>query len=1088
MLEIVHSSEIQPLVYLAQKSDKRRFRWLDVLQAIEFPRLDVVKDSDHHEPFSIEKLANSIGAAFLDSRLAVTFGSAVSRMNGELDEQLARLFDSPERRNVERAVLETLADLRDRGAVGVISTQGIRETVVSALHRLDPDAAEAYTTSRAIKISERREDGELKVVRRNNQITPFNVTKVQAAIAKAFLASGEDPSPALILAQQVAERIRQERPVYLHIEVIQDYVQAALMRANYFRVAERYIAYRARRALMRDLGRESEKTRSQREGQQEELFSRGAGLELVDRVGRPFLWDPRELEARLDFSLTGLQLPISREALKEELMRSVRSGLSRDDFDRTILLNAKALLEQDPDYALVAGRILLTYIYEEVLGWNIVFDGIGGLKAKHERYFVEYYVTRGVELERLNPELAKFDLKKLAEALDPSSDLDFDLLSIQSLYDRYLIIDRDKKPQVRLEVPQIMWMRVAMGLSLLEKNREETAIEIYNLYRRKLFCSSTPTLFNSGLRRSQLSSCYLYWIDDTIESIMNRGIAENAFLCKWAGGLGGSWTAVRGTGAAIKGTNGLSSGVIPFLKMHNDQLVAVNQGGKRKGAGCAYLEVWHSDIFEFLDLRKNVGDERRRTHDMNTACWIPDLFMQRVNERGYWTLFHSSEVPDLHEIYGAKFKERYELCEALAEAGKIWGKKVPALDLWKKMLLAIFETGHPWFTFKDPCNVRSPQDHCGVVHSSNLCTEITLNTGPDETAVCNLGSLVLPSFFKGGELDRELLRSTVRLAVRMLDNVIDINFYPTEAARRSNLLHRPIGLGVMGLQDVLYIKRLPFDSDEAMEFTDALMEQISYFAFEASSELAIERGKYETYKGSKWDRGLLPIDTVGLLEKERGEAIEVSKTVRLDWDALRKKIKAQGMRNSNVLAIAPTATISNIMTSVPCIEPMYKHLYVESNLSGNFIMLNRALVEELKKLGIWDRRMIDDLKYFDGQIKEIDRIPDETKRLFATAFDINVDYIIRGAAERQKWIDQSQSTNLYSDSTDMRVFSHIYKLAWKSGLKTTYYLRTKAASGIDKATLERPKEKQGKLAPTEAEVRQCSLEAAARGEICESCQ
>jgi ribonucleoside-diphosphate reductase alpha chain len=794
MLELVSSGAVAPLVFLAQKQDKSRFRWLDVLPQVELPRIQVQKSSDQFEPFSIEKLANSVGAAFLDARVAATFGNAVTRMDGELNDRLEQLFQGPERNYVERAVLEALSDVRDRSAAGTITTQGIRETVVSALNRIDRAATEAYTTSRAVKVRVRHDDGELKVVRRNNQITPFNVSKIQAAIAKAFLASGEDPAPALILAQQIVERLRQERPMYIHIEVIQDYVQSALMRAGYFRVAERYIAYRARRALLRDIGRESEKEQPS-DSRQAELFSRGAGLELFDRAGRSVLWDPRELESRMDFVMTGLELPFSREQLREELMRSVRSGLSRDDFDRTILLNAKALLEKDPEFALVAGRILLTYIYEEVLGWNILLDGIGGLKAKHERYFVDYYVKRGIELERLNPELANFDLKRLAEALDPSSDLNFDLLSIQSLYDRYLIIDRARSPQVRLEVPQIMWMRVAMGLSLKEKNREETAIELYNLYRRKLFCSSTPTLFNSGSPRSQLSSCYLYWVDDTIESIMNRGIAENAFLCKWAGGLGGSWTAVRGTGALIKGTNGLSSGVIPFLKMHNDQLVAVNQGGKRKGAGCAYLEVWHTDIFDFLELRKNTGDERRRAHDMNTACWIPDLFMQRVNERGQWTLFHSSDVPDLHEIYGAKFKQRYEHYEQLLEEGKIPGRKIPALDLWKRMLMAIFETGHPWFTFKDPCNVRSPQDHVGVVHSSNLCTEITLNTGPDETAVCNLGSLVLPTFFKSGELDKDLLRSTVRLAVRMLDNVIDINYYPTEAAQRSNLRHRPIGLG-----------------------------------------------------------------------------------------------------------------------------------------------------------------------------------------------------------------------------------------------------------------------------------------------------
>jgi ribonucleoside-diphosphate reductase alpha chain len=1088
------SEEYNPLVFLAQQEGKLKINWIreSGLPTFDQTLVEVIKRDGTREPFAVAKLLNSIGAAYLDSLLASKFGTSVHQISSELNPEIQKLITDEEREEVNYALSEVLKDLQSRIATGQISTQGIAETIISALNRIDTEVADAYVAKRVIKVNSKFDDGELKVVRRNNEITPFNSSKIQAAIAKAFIASGEDPSPALILGEQVGERLKLERPAYVHIEIIQDYVQAALMRAGYFRVAERYIAYRARRALLRDLG-EINQTRS-KDAPPAPLGSFGvitptaASYEFIDSKGRKIIWQAKELELRIDFALTGLKLSILRDELRDELFRSVRSGMTKADVNKSVLLNAKAMMERDPEYALFSGRILLTYIYEEVLGWDILTDGVSGLKQKHEKYFVEQYVNRGIELDMLNSELKNFDLKQLAQALDPSSDLNFDLLSIQTLYDRYLIIDRMNQPEKRIETPQIMWMRIAMGLSLLEKQKEKVAIEIYNLYRRKLFCSSTPTLFNSGTPRSQLSSCFLYYVGDSLEEIMTRGIAENAYLCKYAGGLGGSWTAVRGAGALIKGTNGYGTGVIPFLKIHNDQLVAVNQGGKRKGVGCAYLELWHSDIIEFLDLRKNVGDERRRTHDMNTANWIPDLFMQRLNERSHWTLFHSSEVNDLPEIFGSKFKERYEHYEKLAEEGKIFGKKIQALDLWKKMLAAIFETGHPWFTFKDACNVRSPQDHVGVIHSSNLCTEITLNTGPDETAVCNLGSLILTSFyeldaFNNYALNRDLLRSTVRLAVRMLDNVIDINFYPTEAAKRSNLRHRPVGLGLMGLQDVLFMKKIRFNSDEAVEFNDELMELISYYAIEASSDLALERGKYETYTGSKWDRGLLPIDTIDLLERERGEEVEVSRTKRLDWDSLRNKVKTQGMRNSNVMAIAPTATISNLMGTVPCIEPVYKHLYVESNLSGNFVMLNKYLVSALKEQGLWDSQMVDDLKYYDGQITQIARIPADIQSLFATAFDVTPEYVVKAAAARQKWIDQSQSVNIFASTTDIKTLSHIYKLAWKTGLKTTYYLRTLAASGIDKATISKtPKQK------ADEAVLACSLEAAMRGEVCESCQ
>ena len=632
-----------------------------------------------------------------------------------------------------------------------------------------------------------------------------------------------------------------------------------------------------------------------------------------------------------------------------------------------------------------------------------------------------------------------------------------------------------------------------------EENAEQKAIDLYNLYKSRRFCSSTPTLFNSGTLHSQLSSCYLYKVDDTIESIMYRGIAENAFLSKWAGGLGGSWTSVRGTGSYIQGTNGDSQGVIPFLKLHNDQLCAVNQGGKRKGSGCAYLETWHNDILEFLELRRNTGDDRRRTHDMNTANWIPDLFMKRMESREKWTLFRSNEVPDLHEIYGRKFDEKYIEYEAKAESGEIWSEQIPAIDLWKQMLKVLFETGHPWITFKDTCNIRSPQDHVGVIHSSNLCTEITLNTGHDETAVCNLGSIVLDSHLKpNGSLDHKKMRETIQIAVRALDNVIDVNFYPTDAAKTSNNRHRPIGLGVMGLQNALYAKNIAFASEQAVEFNDEFMEAIAYYTYEASSDLAAERGSYPSFKGSKWDRGILPQDSISLLEKERGQDVEVPKGGRMDWDPVREKISKNGMRNSNVIAIAPTATISNIMGSSPCIEPTYKNLFVKSNLSGDFMVLNQYLVRDLKAKGLWGKEMSDHLKYFDGEVKDIEAVPEDLKQKYLTAFDVPYEYVIAAAGRRQKWIDQSQSVNLFLGSPEMKTLSHMYRAAWRQGLKTTYYLRTLSASNIEKATVDLkqndPKtntvsdEPTAKKSSADAEAKACSIEAMLNGEECEACQ
>jgi ribonucleoside-diphosphate reductase alpha chain len=930
----------------------------------------------------------------------------------------------------------------------------------------------------------------VRLIRRNNQVVPWNVAKIEIAVRKAFLSLEVDSAPAPDIAHAITQRVLDNNQAFVRIEEVQDMVQEELMRAGFYKVAEHYILYRARRAQMREL-----------ESQMPEVEVEQKSMVVVRRPdGETYFWDGLDLKKRIEFGMIGLDLCLTGDEIEAELRRSIFDEISQAELNSTLVLNAKTLIEKDADFAKFAGRIQLTFIYEEVLGWDIVRDGIDALKTFHQKYLA-HYLKHGVQIKRLNPRILRYDLKQLAAALDPSADLEFDFLGIQTLYDRYLIVDKTVNPQRRIETPQIFWMRVSMGLFIDEKeNRENWVISLYELYKNRRFCSSTPTLFNSGTLHSQLSSCYLYWVDDSIEGIMQRGIAENAYLSKWAGGLGGSWTSVRGTGSHIKGTNGESQGIIPFLKLHNDQLVAVNQGGKRRGSGCAYLESWHNDLFDFLELRKNVGDERRRTHDMNTANWIPDLFMKRMEARQHWTFFHSSEVPDLHHTYGKTFEERFLQYEKQAEEGKIHGRTVPALDVWKRMLQMLFETGHPWITFKDPCNIRSPQDHVGVIHSSNLCTEITLNTGEDETAVCNLGSIVLDSHLDHeGNIDLEKLRSTVRIAVRALDNVIDINFYPTEAAKQANQRHRPIGLGVMGLQNALYVRNTPFASQEAVEFNDEAMEAIAYFAYEASSDLAGDRGTYSTYKGSKWDRGLLPQDTLDLLEEERGVTVEVPRGGRLDWTPVREKISRQGMRNSNVLAIAPTATISNITGTSPCIEPSYKNLFVKSNLSGEFIVLNAHLVRDLKARDLWNQEMVDNLKYFDGSLADVEGIPDDLRKKFQTAFDIDYNWLIDAAARRQKWIDQSQSVNLFLGHPEMKTLSHMYRAAWRRGLKTTYYLRTLGASNIEKATVSVKKTvkasllagqdaEAGKREYTEAERLACSIEAMRNGEECEACQ
>jgi len=918
-----------------------------------------------------------------------------------------------------------------------------------------------------------------RLMRRNGQVVPWLPNKITTAVRMAFLSLEQDPAPSVRVTAAVTRRVADLGQTIIGIEEVQDLVQEELMRQGHFKVAQNYILYRAYRARRRE----------ELAAQPVVVDDRQESLILVKSAdGSTYLWNGDELRKRIAFAAAGLELVRTPDQIESELRRGLFNEITEADLRKTIELNAKSLVEVDADFAKFAARICLSYIYEEVLGWSITRDGVSQLKEFHRAKFAAY-VERGIAIGRLSPDLRKYDLAKLAAALDPMADLDFELLGVQTMYDRYLIIDKTVKPARRLETPQFFWMRVAMGLFLREeKNREDWVIRLHALYKSRRFCSSTPTLFNAGTLHSQLSSCYLYQVNDTIESIMIRGIAENAFLSKWAGGLGGSWTSVRGTGSYIKGTNGESQGIIPFLKLHNDQLVAVNQGGKRRGSGCAYLETWHNDIEDFLELRKNTGDDRRRTHDMNTANWIPDLFMKRLKNRQNWTLFLSNETPDLHETFGADFEKRYAAYEERAKKGEIFGKEIPALELWKKMLGMIFETGHPWITFKDPCNVRSPQDHVGVIHSSNLCTEITLNTSAEETAVCNLGSVVLDSHLKAdGSIDHAMLRETVTVAVRALDNVIDINFYPTKAAEVSNLRHRPVGMGVMGLQDCLYRRDISFASDAAVEFNDEIMEAVAYYAYETSSDLAAERGTYSTYKGSKWDRGLLPQDTVDLLEQERGEPIEVKRGGRMDWAPVRAKIAKSGMRNSNVLAIAPTATISNIVGSSPCIEPTYKNLFVKSNLSGEFTELNGYLVRDLKKLGLWNQEMMQQVKYFDGELQDIPEIPQAIKDKYLTAFTIENKWLIDAAARRQKWIDQAQSLNLFLPTPDLKMLSHMYQYAWRTGLKTTYYLRTLGASNIEKATVEKAP-KAEKKEYTAEEKNACSIEAMRNGGTCEACQ
>ncbi len=890
--------------------------------------------------------------------------------------------------------------------------------------------------------------GKLRVIKRNGKVVPFEDDKIKVAATKAFLAneSGNAAASERIhrkveeITAEVQEIFKRRMPSggTLHIEEIQDQVELQLMRNEEYVVARKYILYREERAA----------ERIKVEPQQVNIDA--PKISVTKKDGSQVPLDIDRLASVVNHACDGLE-DVSADAILEESIKNLYDGVSISDMKSALVMSARTKVEIEPNYSYVTARILLDELRSEALS----FLGIAEESSHPEmqEYYPKAflaYIDKGVELEMLDPILKDFDLKKLGEAIDHDRDYQFTYLGLQTLYDRYFIHYQD----TRYELPQIFFMRVAMGLAVEEDQKEERAIEFYRLLSSFDYMSSTPTLFNSGTLRPQLSSCYLTTIPDDLDGIFGA-MKDNALLSKWAGGLGNDWSPVRALGSYIKGTNGKSQGVVPFLKVANDTAVAVNQGGKRKGAMCAYLETWHLDIEEFLDLRKNTGDDRRRTHDMNTANWVPDLFMKRVELDQNWTLFSPGEAPDLHDLTGLEFEKRYEEYEALAADGKMdQHKTIPAKDLWRKMLTMLFETGHPWITFKDSCNLRSPQQHIGVIHSSNLCTEITLNTSNDEIAVCNLGSVNLPQHMKDGVLDEEKVKNTVTTALRMLDNVIDINYYSVDTAKNSNLKHRPVGMGLMGFQDALYMQDAPYCSDAAIDFADRSMEVISYYAIHASSELAKERGTYPSYDGSLWSQGIFPKDSIDILEKNRGsEFIKVDRSETLDWKQLREKVKKDGMRNSNVMAIAPTATISNITGVTQSIEPTYQNLYVKSNLSGEFTIVNPYLVRKLKALNLWDDVMINDLKYFEGSLSEISRIPDDIKKLFSTAFEVEPQYIVESASRRQKWIDQAQSLNLYIGNANGKKLDLTYRMAWYSGLKTTYYLRSIAATTTEKSTI-----------------------------------
>ena len=889
--------------------------------------------------------------------------------------------------------------------------------------------------------------GQLRVIKRNGAVVAYDESKISVAITKAYLAveGGNAAASSRIhesvaqLASQITDIFRRRMPSggTIHIEDIQDQVELALMRTGEHKIARSYVIYRAEHNRLREQKLEAEQPKHPE-------------INVTFKDGHQGPLDTERLLTIITEACEGLE-DVSRDAIYDETLKNLYPGVKMEDVRTSLVMTARTMVEKDPNYSYVTARLLMDTLRSEALN----FLGIAEAATQSEMHYryaatLKPYIEKGVELDLLSPLLLEFDLSLLGEALQAERDQQFTYLGLQTLYDRYFI----QSEGIRFELPQVFFMRVAMGLASKEDNREQRAIEFYNLISSFDYMVSTPQLFNSGTLRPQLSSCFLTTVPDDLHGIYSS-IRDNAMLSKWAGGLGNDWTPVRALGAHIKGTNGKSQGVVPFLKVVNDTAVAVNQGGKRKGAVCSYLETWHLDIEEFLELRKNTGDDRRRAHDMNTANWIPDLFMKRVFKDQDWTLFSPNTVPELHELHGKAFEDAYEEYERQATAGQITPyKTIKATDLWRKMISMLFETGHPWITFKDACNARSPQQHKGTIHSSNLCTEITLNTSQDEIAVCNLGSINLVNHVEQSGLNQEKLKNTITTAVRMLDNVIDINYYSVPQAENSNLKHRPIGMGIMGFQDSLYKQRIPYASEQAVEFADVSMEMISYYAISASTELAEERDRYDSYEGSLWDQGVLPIDSLKILRETRGEDFfDVNMEQRLDWDNLRARIKQTGMRNSNVLAIAPTATIANISGISASIEPTYQNLYVKSNLSGEFTVVNPYLVNDLKKLNLWDDVMVNDLKYYEGSVQKIDRVPDEIKHLYATAFEMEPRWLVDAASRRQKWIDQAQSLNLYVAGASGKKLDITYRMAWLRGLKTTYYLRALAATTTEKSTV-----------------------------------
>ena len=879
------------------------------------------------------------------------------------------------------------------------------------------------------------------VKKRDGTVDEFRPEKINEAIRKAIVATrgsslGIDLNA---LTEHALKNIAVRYAGYKapDVEGVQDVVERTLMEFGLYDVAKAYILYR-------------ERHREIRERKQQELLQaiEHGNVNVVKRNGSKERFKEAKLKAYLSRACKGFEGVVDVEMLARQCELGLYDGITTADISKLAIMSSKAMIEQDlVSYEAITARLFLSSLYKEAL-----LPGFSGNMEKAYRDSFVSYIGKSVAQGFLSKEMLNFDLEKLSKALSIDRDLLMNSRGLQTLCDRYFI--KDKESYHASETPQFFWMRVAMGLSLNEKDREASAMQFYEAMSLLRFVPSTPTLFHSGTPRPQLSSCYLTTVEDDLTHIF-KAISDNAQLSKWSGGLGNDWTNIRATGSPIKSTNVESQGVIPFLKIANDTTVAINRSGKRRGATCAYLETWHMDIEDFIDLRKTTGDERRRTHDMDTANWIPDLFMKRVMNDENWTLFSPNDVPELHQTYGKKFEEKYLEYERMAADGKIpLFKTVRAASLWRRMITSLFETGHPWMVFKDPANVRSPQDHAGVVHSSNLCTEITLNTAKDETAVCNLGSINIPMHIRNGHLDSELLKETILTAMRMLDNVIDINYYPTPEAKNSNMKHRPVGLGIMGWQDALYALGLSFDSEEGVELADESMETISYYAILASTELARERGHYETFKGSKWDRSLLPIDTLDMLEQQRGIKIDVPRTSRMDWSIVRNAIKQYGMRNSNCMAIAPTATISNIAGCYPSTEPIYKNIYVKSNMSGEFTVVNKYLVEDLKALELWNRTTLEKIKEADGNLQNIEYIPQKLKKKYKEAFDIEPEWLIRSAARRAKWIDQSQSLNIFSATNSGKRLAEIYMYAWKMGLKSTYYLRTIAASVIEKSTLE----------------------------------